>query len=98
VLADLAGRGVGSLLVEGGGEVAAAWVAAGLYDQVHAAVAPLLVAGRRAPGPLGGEGPASLAEAPRLDSLQMRRRGHDVILSALRQTCLPELSSSVGAS
>jgi diaminohydroxyphosphoribosylaminopyrimidine deaminase/5-amino-6-(5-phosphoribosylamino)uracil reductase len=98
VLTDLARRGVGSLLVEGGGEVAAAWVAAGLYDQVHAAVAPLLVAGREAPGPLGGAGPAALAEAPRLDGLQVRRRGLDVILTAMRQGCLPELSSSVGAS
>jgi diaminohydroxyphosphoribosylaminopyrimidine deaminase/5-amino-6-(5-phosphoribosylamino)uracil reductase len=98
VLADLAGRGVGSLLVEGGGEVAAAWVAAGLFDQVHAAVAPLLVGGRDAPAPLGGEGPAALAEAPRLDALEVRRRGHDLILHALRPGCLLELSSSVGAS
>ncbi|HEX2254912.1 MAG TPA: bifunctional diaminohydroxyphosphoribosylaminopyrimidine deaminase/5-amino-6-(5-phosphoribosylamino)uracil reductase RibD [Thermoanaerobaculia bacterium] len=98
VLADLARRGVGSILVEGGGELAAAWVAAGLYDRVHAVVAPLLVGGRAAPGPLGGVGAATLAAAPRLEGLRVRRRGPDLLLTGLRQGCLLELSSSVGAS
>ena len=98
VLADLARRGVGSLLVEGGGEVAASWLASGLYDRVHASVAPLLIGGRDAPGPLGGAGAEPLAAAPRLTDLHVRRRGPDVILTGLREQCLPELSSSVGAS
>ena len=98
VLADLARRGVGSLLVEGGGEVAAAFVAAGLYDQVAALVAPLLVAGRQAPGPLGGPGGGSLAEAPRLEAFTVRRRGPDRVLTALRAGCSRELSSSVAGS
>lgn len=98
VLADLHRRGVGSLLVEGGGEVAAAWVAAGLFDRVEAAVAPLLIGGRGAPGPLGGAGTATLSAAPRLDGVRWRRRGPDLLLSALRRGCLPELSSNVAAS
>lgn len=98
VLADLGRRGVRSLLIEGGGEVAAAWVAAGLYDRVHASVAPLLIAGRQAAGPLAGVGFDPLAAAPRLAHLRVRRRGADAILTALRRECLPELLSSVGAS
>ena len=98
VLADLHRRGVRSVLVEGGAELAAAWVAAGLYDRVHAAVAPLLVGGRGAPGALGGDGGAPLDALPRLDDLRVRRRGSDVVLTALRRGCLPELLSSVGAS
>ena len=93
VLADLASRGVGSLLVEGGGEVAAAFVAAGLYDRVHAVVAPLLVGGRRAPGPLGGGGTGPLAEAPRLDRLAVQRLGPDRVLSGLSPVTLRELSA-----
>jgi len=103
VLADLHRRGVRSLLVEGGGEMTAAWVAAGLYDRVHAAVAPLLIGGRDAPGPLGGPGldeagAVALADLPRLDDLRVHRRGPDVLVTALRRGCLPELLSSVGAS
>jgi diaminohydroxyphosphoribosylaminopyrimidine deaminase/5-amino-6-(5-phosphoribosylamino)uracil reductase len=93
VLADLGGRGVASVLVEGGGEVAAAFVAAGLWDRVAAAVAPKLVGGRAAPGPLGGAGVAGLAAAPRLAGLVARRRGPDLVLDGLREACLPELSS-----
>ncbi len=97
VLADLHRRGVGSLLVEGGAAVAGAFAASGLFDRVAAAVAPLLIGGDTAPGPLGGAGAASLAAAPRLEGLRVRRRGADLLLDGLRRGCSRELSSSAGA-
>jgi diaminohydroxyphosphoribosylaminopyrimidine deaminase/5-amino-6-(5-phosphoribosylamino)uracil reductase len=97
VLADLHRRGVQSVLVEGGGEVLAAFAAAGLFDRVAAACAPLLLGGAAAPGALGGGGATLLAGAPRLERLSALRRGPDLILTALREGCLPALSSSVGA-
>ncbi|HMB53563.1 MAG TPA: bifunctional diaminohydroxyphosphoribosylaminopyrimidine deaminase/5-amino-6-(5-phosphoribosylamino)uracil reductase RibD, partial [Thermoanaerobaculia bacterium] len=75
VVADLHRRSVGSLLVEGGGEIHAAFVAAGLFDRVLASLAPLVVGGREAPGPVGGKGPALLADAVRLEPFTVRRRG-----------------------
>ena len=96
VLADLQRRGVQSVLVEGGGEVLAAFVAAGLYDRVDAACAPLLIGGSAAPGPLGGAGAPTLAAAPRLADLHVARRAPDLILSGLRQGCLDELLAGVG--
>jgi diaminohydroxyphosphoribosylaminopyrimidine deaminase/5-amino-6-(5-phosphoribosylamino)uracil reductase len=95
VLADLYARGVRSVLVEGGAEVLAAFVASGLYDQVAVDCAPLLIGGRGAPGPLGGAGAGALAAAPRLDRLEVLRRGGDVILSGLRLGCLEKLLASV---
>lgn len=95
VLADLHRRGVRSVLVEGGGEVLAAFVAAGLYDRVDVACAPLLIGGRAAPGPLGGAGAAALAAAPRLADLRAVRRRPDLILSGLREGCLPDLMAAV---
>ena len=97
VLADLAGRSVQSLLVEGGGEVLAAFVAAGTFDRVEVVCAPLLVRGQDAPGPLGGVGSDKLADALRLDTLEVRRRGPDVLLGAFRNGCLRDLSASVAA-
>lgn len=96
VLADLHRRGIGSVLVEGGGEVLAAFVAAGLFDRVEVAVAPLLIGGREAPSPLGGRGPERLADALRLEPPTLARRGDDLILSAYRSGCLPVLYASVG--
>lgn len=49
VLADLARRGVGRLLVEGGGTVHTQLLAAGLADELHLVVAPLFVGDPAAP-------------------------------------------------
>ncbi len=96
VLEDLFDRGVSNVLVEGGGEVLAAFSGSGLWDRAAVCCAPVLIGGAAAPGPLGGEGPQRLADALRLDELRVSRRGPDVILLGYRQGCLPELSRSVG--
>lgn len=49
VLADLAARGVARLLVEGGGSVHTQFLAAGLADELHLAVAPFFVGDSAAP-------------------------------------------------
>jgi diaminohydroxyphosphoribosylaminopyrimidine deaminase/5-amino-6-(5-phosphoribosylamino)uracil reductase len=95
ILADLYQRGIRSVLVEGGGEVHASFVAAGLYDQVRIDCAPLLIGGKGAPAPLGGSGVDTLDEAPRLEELEVRRRGGDLLLTGYRKGCLPALLSSV---
>ena len=97
VLADLYERGVRSVLVEGGAEVHASFVASGCYDRVAVDCAPLLIGGRSAPGPLGGEGFQALAAAARLDGLEARRRGGDAILTGYRHGCVPALMKELGA-
>lgn len=92
VLEDLFDRGVSNVLVEGGGEVLAAFSASGLWDRAAVCCAPVLIGGAAAPGPLGGDGPDKLADAWRLDELRVSRREPDVILVGYRQGCLPELS------
>jgi phenylalanyl-tRNA synthetase beta chain len=98
VLADLHRRGLRSVLVEGGGEVTAAFVAAGTFDRVSVDCAPVLLGGERAPGPVRGAGIARLDLAPRLERLRARRRGPDLILTGTRDGCLQDLLRSVGAS
>lgn len=95
VLADLYKRDMRSVLVEGGGEVLASFVTSGLYDQVMVNCAPLLIGGKEAPTPLGGEGFAVLELAPRLEKLEVRRRGGDLLLTGYRKGCLQDLLSSV---
>lgn len=95
VLADLYRRDVRSVLVEGGAEIHASFVTSGFFDRVMVDCAPLLLGGRTAPGPLGGEGFAELAGAARLESLEARSRGGDLILTGYRKGCLPELCMRV---
>jgi diaminohydroxyphosphoribosylaminopyrimidine deaminase/5-amino-6-(5-phosphoribosylamino)uracil reductase len=96
VLADLYLRGLRSVLVEGGGEVLASFVSSGCWDRVMVDCAPLLIGGKSAPGPLGGEGFQSLASAARLEGLESRRRGGDLILTGYRKGCSQALLLSVG--
>jgi diaminohydroxyphosphoribosylaminopyrimidine deaminase/5-amino-6-(5-phosphoribosylamino)uracil reductase len=95
VLADLHARGVQSVLVEGGGEVLASFATSGLYDRVGVDCAPILVGGRAAPGPLGGEGFPSLAAAARLSGFKAERRGGDLLLTGYREGGVTELLARV---
>ena len=58
LLTDLAARGVGRLMVEGGATVLGQFLAAGLADEFLLAVAPVFVADARAPRLLAGGAPA----------------------------------------
>lgn len=80
VLAHLAGLEVRHVLVEGGPTVATAFVAAGVVDEIHSYVAPVLVGdGRRAVGALRGP---SIDDAVRWSTTSVERLGDDVLLVA----------------
>jgi diaminohydroxyphosphoribosylaminopyrimidine deaminase/5-amino-6-(5-phosphoribosylamino)uracil reductase len=86
----LAERGVNSVLVEGGAMVLGALFDADLIDQVVAFVAPVLVGGAAAPGPIAGSGHATMDAAARLRAVESRVVGTDVMLSG-RLHALPTL-------
>ena len=77
------GRGVGSLMVEGGGELSWSLVRAGVIDRIYAFIAPSIIGGRDAPTPVAGEGLAELKEALALRFIAVRRLGGDVLLEAV---------------
>ncbi|MPY98696.1 MAG: deaminase [Actinophytocola sp.] len=49
LLDDLGGRGVGRLMVEGGGQIHTAFLSHGLADEIQLAIAPIVVGQRDAP-------------------------------------------------
>jgi diaminohydroxyphosphoribosylaminopyrimidine deaminase/5-amino-6-(5-phosphoribosylamino)uracil reductase len=73
----LARAGLTEILVEGGGQLAAALLRGGLVDEVHWFVAPKLIGaeGRPALGPLAIH---ALADAVSLDEVSVRRVGDDL--------------------
>ena len=81
----LAARGILSVLVEGGGDTHAAFLADGLCDRLLLYLAPRAVGGARAPSWLGGEGVAKLDKAYgfRFDG-PPRRLGDDLLLTLRR--------------
>ena len=64
-------REITSILIEGGGEINASAIAAGIVDKVMCFVAPIIIGGRNAPGPIGGVGVSSLADVPRLQEVRI---------------------------
>ena len=78
-LAELRVRwGVRRLVCEGGGELNAALFAAGLVDELHLTICPLVFGGRDAPSIADSLGVASLAEAARLELQSCRRHGDEL--------------------
>ena len=76
-LAFLAGLGVLQGLVEGGAQLAGALLDAGLVDRLVSYVAPTIL-GRDGRPSFGVAGPATIADAPRMRLVDVRRLGDDV--------------------
>lgn len=88
-LEDLAREGLGSVLVEGGGGLAAALLRKGLVDELHWFASPSLLGGD-AREAIGSLGISKLASRPSLAVRSIRRLGEDVyvhgILTSHRQS------------
>lgn len=77
---ELGQRGVLTLLVEGGGEVHGAFLAAGLADRMVLFVAPKLVGAGGVPL-IAAPGPRKMADAWRLGALSTRALGDDILVA-----------------
>ncbi len=75
----LADRGIGRLLVEGGGEVNMAFWEAGLVDEVYMTLCPVVIGGRNAPTAADGRGFA-IDRFRTLRLIESRRVGQELFL------------------
>jgi diaminohydroxyphosphoribosylaminopyrimidine deaminase/5-amino-6-(5-phosphoribosylamino)uracil reductase len=81
LLDELGKRGMLSLLVEGGGQVNASFFNAGLVDKVQAYIAPIVIGGRDAPGPVGGVGVLHLVDAIKLREADTTQFGDEILIT-----------------
>lgn len=80
-LSELAVREVVSVLCEGGAELAGSLLAAGLVDEMHVFVAPLLLGPRGRPGAVDWAGPESPGDAPHIENPRWELCGADAYVS-----------------
>ena len=85
VLRELYERSLQSVLVEGGSEIAGAFVDARLVDKVTFIKAPLIIGGHTAPVAVGGKGSTSLSEALRLRDVTIVPFGEDLEVTGYPQ-------------
>ena len=78
VLRELNARSIQSVLVEGGANVAGAFLDARLVDKVSFFIAPVIIGGRDAPAPIGGAGAERIADAINLQEVEAIHRGRDL--------------------
>lgn len=81
VLDELRKREIQSILVEGGTQVAGAFVDARLVDKVTFIVTPIILGGNAAPEAIGGKGAESLTDAFRLNEIDIKTWGEDIEVS-----------------
>jgi diaminohydroxyphosphoribosylaminopyrimidine deaminase / 5-amino-6-(5-phosphoribosylamino)uracil reductase len=73
----LAQRGIVTLLVEGGAELAGSFLAGRLADELHAFIAPILLGPRGRPGAVDWAGPDTPQQAPRIAAPTWELVGED---------------------
>ncbi len=78
VLRELGRRDLQSVIVEGGTTVAGAFYDAKLIDKVSFFIAPIIIGGLDAPPAIGGQGATVLANAMRLQDVEIKPHGADV--------------------
>lgn len=83
LLKKLGVENVTSLLVEGGGEVNASFLAGGLVQRVAFFYAPKVLGGRDARRGVAGDGAKNLREVVPLHDIEWRKLGEDLLLTAL---------------
>jgi diaminohydroxyphosphoribosylaminopyrimidine deaminase/5-amino-6-(5-phosphoribosylamino)uracil reductase len=82
LIKQLGEDGANHVLCEGGGELAAGLLAAGLIDEIWAFITPKLIGGREAPGPIGGAGIALMGDAAAFVIREGRPVGGDWLIRA----------------
>lgn len=80
LLEALASKGIVSVLVEGGGELAASLLKDGLVDRVMFFIAPKIIGGRSAVTGVEGDGARNVRDAVSVKNIKVRRFGDDILI------------------
>jgi diaminohydroxyphosphoribosylaminopyrimidine deaminase/5-amino-6-(5-phosphoribosylamino)uracil reductase len=83
LMQKLAELGMLRVMVEGGAELLGCLFDARLVDEVFIFVAPMIIGGKNAIGPIGGKGIRELASALRLSDLTLQKVGSDFLVHGL---------------
>jgi diaminohydroxyphosphoribosylaminopyrimidine deaminase/5-amino-6-(5-phosphoribosylamino)uracil reductase len=86
ILKEMARRSVQSILIEGGATLAGSFVDAGLINKATFFVAPLILGGREAPGPIAGSGAEVVRHALKLRDVTTTHRGEDLEITGYPET------------
>lgn len=91
----LGSMGIDSILVEGGAETAWSFVSAGLVDEYYVFVAPKIIGGGNAKGPVGGDGFMKMCQAVPMAVADIALSGDDLEIHAYRKEFFKTLDRKI---
>ncbi|OXM16703.1 bifunctional diaminohydroxyphosphoribosylaminopyrimidine deaminase/5-amino-6-(5-phosphoribosylamino)uracil reductase RibD [Paenibacillus herberti] len=74
-------REIGSILLEGGGQLNGSMLEAGLVDRIRLFMAPKIIGGAEAPSSFQFDGFSRMAEAIELEDMELEHYGRDICIS-----------------
>lgn len=80
LIASLGGKGMSSILLEGGGTLNYSALTAGLVNKVISFIAPKFIGGQASPTPVGGKGISKMSEAIVLENKSLNIIGDDIMV------------------
>jgi len=80
LMVELGKLNITSLLIEGGGEINASALKEGLVDKAMFFISPIIIGGKEAPSPVGGEGFLFLKDAKSLKNIMVKRVDQDILI------------------
>lgn len=89
LMARLGERGIQSVLLEGGSELNASLLQAGVIDRIMIFIAPVVIGGNDGKGLFAGRGAARIADALRLNDIRVSRFGDDILIEGEVGSCSP---------
>ena len=92
---ELGSMGIDSILVEGGAETAWSFVSAGLVDEYYVFVAPKIIGGCNAKGPVGGDGFMKMCQAVSMAVADIALSGDDLEIHAYRKEFFETLDRKI---
>ena len=83
LLMDKLGKmGITSIMIEGGAEISGDALKEKIVDKVIYFIAPKIIGGKRAPGPVGGQGISKLKDFIQLKDMSVAKLGDDFVIEA----------------
>ena len=83
LLQHLGRLGVVQVMTEAGEQLLGAFFDEGLVDQAEISIAPVVIGGNDAPGPVGGDGVELVRDAHRFERMEVDRVGEDIVVRGI---------------
>ena len=82
LMRELGALEIQSVMLEGGSELIGSAIEEKIVDKIYFVIAPKIIGGEEAKGPVGGKGIAKMKDALKLKNMKVKKMGEDLLVEA----------------